>query len=51
MGQTRIQIPLRVSIGVAEHKPDESLSELMIRADKVLYRAKSEGRNKVVAAE
>jgi diguanylate cyclase (GGDEF)-like protein len=47
-----IGIPLRVSVGVAEYqKATESLSELMVRADKALYRAKSEGRNKVVEAE
>jgi len=41
-----------VSIGIAEHlSKSESLSELMVRADKALYRAKNEGRNKVVEAE
>ncbi len=46
------QIPLRVSVGVAQRQTaTESLSELMVRADKALYRAKSEGRNKVVEAE
>ncbi len=44
-----VQMPIRVSIGVAEHQPgNESLSELMIRADKALYRAKHSGRNCVV---
>lgn len=47
-----IQIPISVSIGIAEHlSKSESLSELMVRADKALYRAKNEGRNKVVEAE
>ena len=42
--------PLRVSIGVAErHSRDsEPLAALMSRADEALYRAKNEGRNKVV---
>lgn len=49
--ETGEQIPIRVSIGVAAHQTaTESLSELMVRADKALYRAKNEGRNKVVEA-
>jgi len=42
--------PLRVSIGVAERQSQESetLAALMSRADEALYRAKKEGRNKVV---
>ena len=44
-------ILLRVSVGVAQYQTDkESLSELMNRTDKALYRAKNEGRNKVVGA-
>ena len=47
-----IQIPIRVSIGVAEHHVSkETLSDLMNRADKALYRAKSEGRNRVAEME
>lgn len=47
-----VPLPLRVSIGVAERQSEnESISELMSRADKALYRAKAEGRNKVVEAE
>ncbi|HWR30325.1 MAG TPA: sensor domain-containing diguanylate cyclase, partial [Negativicutes bacterium] len=46
-----VQMPMHVSIGVAEHCSEkEQLSELLIRADKALYRAKSEGRNRVVKA-
>jgi diguanylate cyclase (GGDEF)-like protein/PAS domain S-box-containing protein len=45
------RIPLRVSVGVTQYQTNkESLSELMNRADKALYRAKNEGRNKVVEA-
>lgn len=44
-----VRVPLRVSIGVAEYRvKSEVLAELMIRADKALYRAKHAGRNKVV---
>jgi diguanylate cyclase (GGDEF)-like protein len=43
-----VRVPLRVSIGVAEHHMNnEVLAELMIRADKALYRAKHSGRNRV----
>lgn len=44
-----IIINFTVSCGVASLKPeDEKLDELMIRADKRLYEAKRNGRNKVV---
>ena len=46
-----ISCPLRVSIGVSEHKSDkESLATLMNRADEALYLAKQKGRNRVVTA-
>jgi diguanylate cyclase (GGDEF)-like protein len=39
-----------VSIGVAEVSPDDkSFDDLLRRADKMLYKAKGTGRNKVVA--
>jgi diguanylate cyclase (GGDEF)-like protein len=37
-----------VSIGIAELKPDDTLSDLLSRADDGLYRAKLDGRNRVV---
>ena len=50
--EAKVKIPLRVSIGVAQRQSDnEPLAELMVRADRALYRAKNEGRNRVVTAE
>lgn len=41
-----------ISIGVAEMQPyEETVANLMQRADKALYSAKQQGRNKVVAAD
>lgn len=39
-----------VSIGIAGLRPDESLDQLMSRADNCLYDAKENGRNQVVMA-
>ncbi len=50
----RERIALTISIGVAQADPDgaapDSMSSLLIRADKALYRAKHEGRNRVVCS-
>lgn len=40
-----------VSIGVAQFKPDESITDFIHRADAAVYRAKDLGRNQVVAAD
>ncbi len=40
-----------VSIGVAVYEPGERLTDWIGRADAALYRAKAEGRNRVVAME
>lgn len=40
-----------VSIGVARFRPGEQLEEFVTRADQALYRAKNEGRNKVIAED
>lgn len=39
------------SFGVAELLPDESLDDLLTRADKAMYSAKQSGRNKVVVTD
>ncbi len=42
---------ITVSIGVATNRPDEEkIDALMARADKALYRAKDEGRNRIAQA-
>ncbi len=40
-------VTVTVSIGVAGHRPGEPLSETLERADRLLYQAKSAGRNRV----
>jgi diguanylate cyclase (GGDEF)-like protein len=42
-----IQIPIRISMGVAEHQGGRSLSALLRAADAALYRAKHAGRDTV----
>ena len=40
---------ISVSAGVAEHRPGEAIQSLIERADNALYRAKKEGRNRVIS--
>ena len=39
------------SAGIAQHQPPESVSEMISRADSALYRAKAQGRNRVLLEE
>ncbi len=41
------QLRITASLGLAEHKPNESMDSLFTRADEALYRAKNAGRNRV----
>ncbi|WP_339547818.1 sensor domain-containing diguanylate cyclase [Pseudomonas sp. RA_35y_Pfl2_P32] len=47
------QTPMTVSIGLSTStgKPNQSLENLMYTADKALYQAKHQGRNRVVSAQ
>lgn len=42
---------MSISIGMAQLQPGEDISKTLSRADHALYRAKTEGRNRVIAAE
>lgn len=44
-------LAITLSLGVALHRDAESIDEVISRADKALYRAKLEGRNRAVLAD
>lgn len=43
--------PVTVSLGVAEWRPGDSFKDLLVRADRAMYRAKASGRNQVFTAD
>jgi diguanylate cyclase (GGDEF)-like protein len=45
------EVTLTLSAGAGTLRPAESLSDLMRRTDQALYRAKAQGRNRIVMAE
>ena len=45
-----LQVPVTVSIGVAQFDAADSLQSLIERADRALYEAKNNGRNQVRVA-
>lgn len=44
-------VPITLSAGVAEYSPKEGMPRLLKRLDEALYRAKHQGRNRVVSAD
>ena len=42
-----IEIPLTVSLGIADYRDEKTICDFMRKADRLLYQAKSEGRNRV----
>jgi len=44
-------LPLTISIGVAAHRHGDAIEQTLARADAALYRAKGEGRNRVIRAD
>ncbi len=47
--QASLPLPITMSIGVSIHRPGRALREMLDEADRRAYRAKSQGRNRVVA--
>ena len=44
-------VTVTLSLGAAEHRPSRTLDETLALADRALYRAKEEGRDRVVVGE
>ena len=45
----QFEVPVTLSFGLAEHRPERGLEVTIAHADAALYRAKAEGRDRVVA--
>ena len=45
------EVPVTISIGIAEYQTEDAASSLFERADKCLYEAKESGRNRCVAEQ
>ncbi len=44
----RYNVTITVSIGIEESQPDDTIEDILIRADQCMYKAKQNGRNRVV---
>jgi diguanylate cyclase len=44
-------VPITASAGLAMFRPNDSIEDVYKRADKALYRAKQEGRNRCIAED
>ncbi|HSD39386.1 MAG TPA: diguanylate cyclase [Rhodocyclaceae bacterium] len=49
-GTSAGELAMSISCGIAERRPDESITSLVARADAALYRAKDAGRNTCILA-
>ena len=50
-GTGKVLGQIRLSVGVSEYKPGESIEDLIERADKALYEAKNNGRNQTIISK
>ena len=48
VGQADVPIAVTATVGVAQHRPGESIEATIARADAALYQGKNQGRNRVV---
>jgi diguanylate cyclase (GGDEF)-like protein len=49
MRVTKEEVSITVSVGLTEHHPKQTLAQTIERADRLLYEAKHQGRNRVVS--